>query len=77
MIRLILEKLGLQNPTWSSAILKVGEEVTMSVDAPDIADPQCIRFDILRGAELSTQSPGNRARRQRSGRRRTFMVSAR
>ena len=52
MIHLILEKLDLQNPTWSSATLKVGEEVTMSVDAGGIKDTQYIRFDILRGAEL-------------------------
>jgi hypothetical protein len=52
MIRLTLEKLDLQNPTWSSATLKVGEEVTMSVDAPNIAAPQFIRFDIFRAAEL-------------------------
>ena len=51
MIRLTLEKLGLAQPEWSGD-LKVGQEVTMSVDAPDIADPQYIRFDVFRGTEL-------------------------
>src|SRR5579871_3599030 len=52
MIRLTLDALNLQNPTWSSPTIKPGQEVTMKVDAPSIASPQYIRFDILRGAEL-------------------------
>ncbi len=52
MIRLTLDSLDLQNPTWSSPTLKPGVEVTMSVDAPSIAEPQFVRFDILCGAEL-------------------------
>ncbi len=52
MIRLGSKTFDLQNATWSSATLKVGEEVTMSVDADDITDTQYIRFDILRGTEL-------------------------
>ena len=62
MIRLTLEKLDLLNPTWSSAELKPGVEVTLQVEAPNIAAPQFIRFEILRGAELIDYLEGQPAK---------------
>jgi hypothetical protein len=52
MIHLTLEKLDLLNPAWSSPTLKPGVEVTMEVEAPGLAAPQFIQFEILRAAEI-------------------------